>query len=360
ATIGGALKKIGGSAYGSKLASGHAPEFSHLFFSQAVSVGFNRLLATHPPLEDRIRRVEPGWNGKYILPVKANAEETVHSDPHAEASADLEQRRNILTGAVAAGVLSGQSAQRAIASIGQPGTDHLDYAQQVLGELGDELIAAAHEPFAARALIYALLLSPDAGIRAEQLRTLEAMALPDVYRELTVHKDAVLALAPECRLPLLELTIPALKDISADQYRTFKQCMNALVRADGAVDLLEWTLYHILIYNLEAVPPAPASQSLKSLPTECAVLLTVLARAGGYDDVDARAAVSVATEQLPFVVTLQSESDSRIGRLTEALRKLRQLKPLEKPALLKAMARCIEHNGAISAAEAELFRAVGE
>ncbi|HLD64798.1 MAG TPA: hypothetical protein VJA19_02025, partial [Pseudomonas sp.] len=43
-----------------------------------------------------------------------------------------------------------------------------------------------------------------------------------------------------------------------------------------------------------------------------------------------------------------------------AVNKLSQLKPLHKPRLLKALARCIEHDEHISVEEAELFRAVAD
>ena len=46
--------------------------------------------------------------------------------------------------------------------------------------------------------------------------------------------------------------------------------------------------------------------------------------------------------------------------LEAALKRLNQLQPLQKPRLLKAMARCIEHDGRIEVAEAELLRAVAD
>ena len=59
--IAGALKQIGGYESGSILASPNAPEASHLFFSQGLRSGFQMLFATHPPLEERIRRLDPNW-----------------------------------------------------------------------------------------------------------------------------------------------------------------------------------------------------------------------------------------------------------------------------------------------------------
>jgi Zn-dependent protease with chaperone function len=61
--IAGALKKIGEAAGGSRIENHHAAEASHLFFANGVSRGFTALMATHPPLTDRIRRIDPRSRG---------------------------------------------------------------------------------------------------------------------------------------------------------------------------------------------------------------------------------------------------------------------------------------------------------
>jgi len=60
-----ALKSIGAHASGSRLTATHAPDFSHMFFGEAVGGAFMSLLATHPPIEARIKRLEPGWDGTF-------------------------------------------------------------------------------------------------------------------------------------------------------------------------------------------------------------------------------------------------------------------------------------------------------
>ena len=65
--ISGALKKIGSSSgAGSYLGSPSAPEYSHAYFASGISGFWQSMFATHPPLEDRIKRVEPGWDGQYL------------------------------------------------------------------------------------------------------------------------------------------------------------------------------------------------------------------------------------------------------------------------------------------------------
>ncbi|MEX2450388.1 MAG: M48 family metalloprotease, partial [Rhodospirillales bacterium] len=56
-----ALKKIGASADGSRIGNAHAEEARHLFFAEAAG-NFAGLFATHPPLVERIRVLEPSFD----------------------------------------------------------------------------------------------------------------------------------------------------------------------------------------------------------------------------------------------------------------------------------------------------------
>ncbi|WP_338062046.1 hypothetical protein [Pseudomonas anguilliseptica] len=100
---------------------------------------------------------------------------------------------------------------------------------------------------------------------------------------------------------------------------------------------------------------------LPELADETCVVLSLLARAGGVDESAAQLAFKHASSELPFPLEqLLPASASNLSALEPALRRLSLLWPLQKPQLLKAMARCIEHDGQINTAEAELMRAVAD
>src|SRR5208337_2828203 len=63
--LSGALQRIGQYSYGSRLESEHAPDMCHMFFGNGVREPFFGLLATHPPIPDRIRAIDPAWDGKF-------------------------------------------------------------------------------------------------------------------------------------------------------------------------------------------------------------------------------------------------------------------------------------------------------
>jgi Zn-dependent protease with chaperone function len=68
--LAGALKKIGGFMAGSRVQSPNASEICHMFFGKAIRT----LFATHPPLTDRIYRLQPDFDGQF-LPLKISDEE---------------------------------------------------------------------------------------------------------------------------------------------------------------------------------------------------------------------------------------------------------------------------------------------
>ncbi|EHJ91509.1 M48 family metallopeptidase [Vreelandella boliviensis] len=359
--IGNALVKIGSHTLGSHLQATQAAEFSHLFFGQGVRQGFSQIMATHPPVKERIKRVMPDWDGRFEAtwpkqPDETDAPDSLDSD---ERSAAGHRFGSGAEPGTQAAVLTAASAQTAIGSMGQPDQRHLAQARATLGALPEQIRTAAHEPYAARALMHALLLSEDKATRKHQLEVLQQAAQPDVYQALMDYGPDVLKLDVALRLPLIELALPALRSLSMPQAQHFRICMERLIEADGQVSLFEWTLYQLLLNNLSEQGSGPSSLKLNDLQRECQMLLTVLAAAGQDDPDEISAALNAAESELPFSLTaIEDISDMRA--LSLAVERLRRLKPLHKPALLLAMARCIEHSGRILPAEAELFRAMSD
>ena len=69
-----ALKLIAGHAYQGQLVSSAAQSACHLFFAEGTSA-LRAALSSHPPLEERIRRLDPEWDGVFpiALPVAVAA-----------------------------------------------------------------------------------------------------------------------------------------------------------------------------------------------------------------------------------------------------------------------------------------------
>jgi Zn-dependent protease with chaperone function len=87
--IGDALKIIGGHSAGTFVETARAEEMSHLFFGQ-VRHRLWSAFATHPPIEERIERIDPQWDGQFITvtaPQSASTEEAEYDPGHLAAVA---------------------------------------------------------------------------------------------------------------------------------------------------------------------------------------------------------------------------------------------------------------------------------
>jgi uncharacterized tellurite resistance protein B-like protein len=327
--IAGALRRIGAAVFGSKLKSPRAAEASHMYFAE----GLASLFATHPPLDERIRRIDPQWDGQYPPALPADA----------VVGLDAETAQGFVAPPVAeeprvyAEPVSLRTVQHASAQVANPTRVHRTYVQELLAAIPQPLLDAAHEPYGARALIFALLLDAQADVRAAQLSALEKTADENVF-ELT-----------------LRLTL------SPSQYHEFTKCFLDLAGADHRISLFEWTLHHVLLRHLrpqfERVGPPPIVYvDFQGLEEHCSVLLSALSRASQHDDPVAFDAgvrhISEASLRLlpPDACTL--------GALDRSLRELARLAPKQRARLVNACAACICADSAVKVEECELLRAI--
>ncbi|OWP50363.1 M48 family metallopeptidase [Pseudomonas nitroreducens] len=341
-TIAGALKKIGSNPLGALLSAPRAAEYSHLYFGDGVGSSW---FDTHPPLKDRIRRVDPGWDGRY---------------PKFEPRLDVAlMNQEAWTAAVTGQPYQPSAVDVAVASVGAPTVAHLQEARSTLRRLEERLQRAAHDSEGAQALVYGLLLDSEPGQRARQLEAIKQRLNLSLALQLDLLEESLLRLDPGQRLPLLDLAMPALKQLDTPAFLALRENMALLIKLDGKVKLLEWTLLRIIERNLRPGSGKIGNVALAELSEACATLLAFLARVGETSDLQTEQAFADAWSGLPFAPRSLPAAAS-LRDLEAALKQLEQLRPLQKPQLLKALARCIEHDGHITAGEAELMRAVAD
>lgn len=378
--IAGALKKIGGTDGGSRIADAHADEMSHMFFSQSFRslFGLGGLLATHPPLEQRIRAVEPGWNGRFVRATVAEpAQDEAEAEPGAQrsdapAAAPPFDALHVVddvagpTGALPAAVATGLGAAVAGATLGQVEPASVDRAHALIDGIPAALRSAAHDPFGARAAMYVLLLSDDDAVRSRQLDHIDREAepgVPELVRELLA---AAQHLPHASRLPLTHLAVPALKTLAPRQYERFKGNLVALIRADARLSRFEWVLHQVLTKELRAHFGGASrrrgpGRALRDERAACATLLSAIARTGHADEQARIEAWSAGWQALGL---FGPEPDHDAGedpnqqRLNEAMRRLRDLAPLAKPKLIKACIATAAHDGLLLDDERDLLQGV--
>jgi len=356
--IGGALKKIGTA--GSMLHNSGANEISHMFFGQAVSHFMGNLMATHPPLPKRIKAIDPGWRGVFPTTVAPQSITTLTGtasgfagNPNIEGvGVDVESLPDV---------------------VGRPDDRSYRTADAIIESTDSLCLNAARDPCEAHLLIYSLLLHE--GLDAAKENTNQAVAKQtEILAQFNEGERAVIAkLQKELtqeddlhRLALLELAVPALKQMSHSQYKAFIRQVIALIRADRRIELFEWVLHRLLLKELtphfeRPRPPKVRFKSVTQVKDSAALLVATLAHFGHESAVDANAAYTQAIEELK----LDSEPEhplvnreDNFAALNDALKELRDLTPLQKPKLLKACARSVLYDGYISPEEGALLQGI--
>ncbi|MDF7823198.1 M48 family metalloprotease [Pontiellaceae bacterium B12227] len=377
--LAGALKKIGGLAQGSRLRAARRDEVSHMCFGNGLR---GTLFATHPPLKKRIQWLEPGFNGRYEnVTLKAIGKTLTQTegaprlhDERVQGVADIynspvpfPEKRTAGPTPKAPAKPKPLNGHALLESIGQPMQQHEETARTLIASIPVQVREYASSPYGARMLIYFMLLDRNEAVQNKQLALIEQMAEPEVFQTLEKAVPNIGKIDPALRLPIIDLTIPALRFLSVGQYTAFMQVVNALIDADEQVDIFEFALQRVLSHHLGPLfegnnRSRPANYySIRGLVAETSMLLSVLARKSHEFGVEAASAFLAATELIDepkaeFVLIDRPECTWE--KLDVALEKLNEGSGQVKKQVLAAALACMMHDKEITVEEVELFRAV--
>ncbi len=353
AGIAGALKKIGGLEEQSRIRDAHAEELSHLFFADAFAGSLLNWLATHPPLMERIRRLDPSFDGTFPRTLPLPAEVPAREGPAAAAPAPLAVRPARI--AAVPETLAGQAGTLAPA--------HLAFAAALKDQIPQPLWDAAAEPYAAQAVVYSLLLDAQPAVRQRRLDALRAAVGESYCQQACRWLSEVDALPAEARLPLAQQAVPALKQIAPSQYAEFRRAVEALVRADGRLELFEYALQAVVLRALDlhfglAKPSRPRYYGLGRLLDPLATVLSALAYVGQRTPEQAQQAFELAAARTRRTMALRPKDQCTLGQLDAALAQLRLAAPKVKRQILEACVACVAADGTVTRREGELLRAI--
>ncbi|TNZ79314.1 M48 family metallopeptidase [Vibrio parahaemolyticus] len=329
--IAGALKKIGSNVQGSTLNTKASDEMSHMMFGQSKLSGFSGLFATHPPLDERIRRIEPNWNGSYAQ--------------HSHAQNTAFGNEQVSGFAVGGGSPASQSAS--------PSEQLSETGQQLISQLPPELVDIAREPYSARFIAFALIFD-GSDIQREMIKSYVPLAsqstlLPWLDYDLPLH----------LRFPLLELALPALKSLSEAQKISLCKVLRELSETDNQYSLAEWCVINLLEKQLLAsFGFIKQHKTLKQLEESVFWLLRELAWVSHSQADKAQRAYHCALAHLGFPEVKLEPANSNWHLSRAALELLLQLKPKDRRMFVKACRLAIESDGEITVAEGELYRVI--
>ena len=364
--LAGALKKIGGLAAGSLVGHSKAEEISHMFFSNGLKASWIGAFSTHPPLDDRITKLDPAFNGKYPKVLRSQVQDPGEDEidkalKTGKAKQPLEQMPKG-AGMIALAILAADP-KNVTRDIGAPLRDHMEYARQLLDLIPAQVREAASNPFGARAVIYGLLLDQDETVRSQQMVHLENAADQAVFAATESILPLMLALEEEVRLPLMDLAMPSLRSLSLDQFRSFEENISILVKTDSRVSLFEFTLQYIIVRRLERnfiTPQRSITEinSIRDVAHEISCILSLLANLGHKRDEAPQAFSGAAATftQHGSQLHYMNRKECQDIRLADILNRLTNLSPRVKQSLITACFQCLIHDKQITMKEAEFFR----
>lgn len=354
--IADALKIIGGYSAGSQVFSSGAGEASHMFIAKAL--GSWASFDTHPPLQERIYTIEPNWNGQFIR-------RALRVEPSTSQSSALHGEQDRKRQAA----MAAMAAQTFIASRAQTGANDdsiLHDARQQHQGIPVFLQQQLKEPFGACAVVLALLLDSNEPIKERQYEFIEQVEIKGLMLQTRQLSDDVQALPASQRWPLLELAMPALKQLSLAQYKSFKRALLLVIRADKKFELFEWclfqTLRHYLAADFEKNKIARARfKKVSEVAEEYNIVLSSLVWFGHDDDQQddiQRAFSRGANTAGLYNIQLMLREQCQLDDFIKAVEKLANCYPLIKPKLLKGLCDCARHDGVIADQEREMIAAI--
>jgi Zn-dependent protease with chaperone function len=406
----GALVKIAALPEGSALVAADAEQAAHMFFAE----GLSRVFATHPPILERIRELDPHFNARELEAAAAEPDQ----DPTA---AEVAGHPGTAAGAVAAGGLAGRGAAAGAAAVGvlggavvgrsggglgglgqlarpgpapasamagatasgaawqgaatsnspaahfatqvgQPDMAHIVHAQAVRLALPQPIRELTESPGGAQALVIALLISSDPAVRDQQLAILgksaNAASLAVIQRVIPLTQ----ALDPMLRLPALQRAFPALRRSTVPQRKALAQLSTELIHADARIDVFEFCLAKLLemLLNDDLDASAPhGTVTLEAAANEIALLFAVFAQVGTQDERAARESYEVGISTvLPMRRPPYAAVADWTRQLSAALPRLEDLHPFAKKALIEGLVKTIANDEVLMEEEAELLRTV--
>ena len=325
--LAGALYKIKTLSYGSRLTNFHAEDLSHMCIGSVLRV--NGWLATHPPLDDRINAIDQAYIGTQ------RAKEIIE-----RRAVEKSQSKSIHVSHSGAGV---------VASVGNFSAQQLAAAGQIYSDIPDMLLHALHEPEGAECVIYALLSADN---------------MPEnIQRKVNGCRVLTDGLDRRLRLPIIDIALPQIKQLSSDKRQSFVNTVEAVLKADNRYTLNEYiifTIIHQYLSDKSGRADVVRYHSFKSLKDELRLLMSMMVLCSGQNqqrksNMYRRATRVFINEELSLY-----EEAVKPSEISDALEKIRKSSMPLRKIFIEVCVDMVMDDGIIMPAEAELLRAICE
>jgi Zn-dependent protease with chaperone function len=352
--IAGAFEKL--QRMDSRIITPGAEAASHMFFGNALSPSFwEDMLATHPPLGERILRVR-GLQARNL-----------GSTPAATRHQNSSHAQNSLVMGLAGGATAKTTAEQVVNQVGTVAPEHFAHAQALLSQLPESLRVAVREQQSATAVVLALALEVEnESVRERQITWLREVQPADVVEKILVFNSEIRQLNSKLRLPLLDLTIAALRQGSATDCKRLCKCIHGLVIVNNSLSLWHFVLQLVLWHRLQPCinPQASVSvefTSIEQVWTDGILVLSALARVGHAQADAAAYAFRCGVFRLPGAGRKEISDvlvEANLADVKKSIDRLRLASPKIKQAIVDACAHTVLVDNKVTPQEADLLRAI--
>lgn len=360
--IANALKKIGGYTEKSYLRAADPEEISHMLFARG-SRRYMAFLATHPPLVQRIKALDPSFREEDFLKALPQTEKG-----HQEGDARMFAGASGATDATPPGDqrLAATHGRSISATIGRPDAEQIGFARRLRESIPESLYDAAHSEASAYLLTIALVLDRTGGHVERQLHLVAEQLGSERTSDVRRYYDQLMQAGPAYGLPLLEIAFPALKRRPEPQLRFLVDLIRRLVETDGEIDLFEYCFYQVLTGNLrqhgDPERAVPGGVSKKEARKAALQLVRIVTDKGNEEPSQRDAAWRAGAVELGrWASDTGAEAvagSTSVADMDRALDILRRIDSGSRERLIQALSATIGHDKRMTVVEAELMRAI--
>jgi len=349
--ISGALKKI--AYYHSNLDSPAAETYSHLYFAEGVSSFFSTLTATHPPLKDRIKKIEPRWNGRFPNYGKLKKPDPHEKEQVTKKEKEQERKERFEQGAIAAAMMR----------VGEIKEEEIEQVQKEISELDAKVQERLSDPLGAQAVILSLLYDSD---YKKELFEVVQEENPYLLLEFASFMNEAHEGLKEQSALIIALSLNALKSLSVEQYQRFKKIVEVFVTVDNEVTLFEWSLQYIIQRPLEMhlglrKVPKRTSTHLGAIKEEVEVIYSMLMQAQYDNEQEAQAAFERTKKEIQ-AGALQYVPKENIdhARFVHCVMAIERAKPAIAERIFEGVLYGIKVDGKVSNGENTFVHAIAQ
>jgi len=361
--IAGALRKIRSST--SLMENEYAEEMSHMFFGQGVKAAITGMFATHPPLKERIKRINKAFLAREKAPpgkTSSTVKKEQTEKPRTGIGAEDIARVAVITAVMAEATTVKAVPGDVYDSLGNPLPEHVAYAAALLEELPDELREALQHEEGACTAVFALLLHQDGAYKQRQLDAISAAYSQAVTEQVLSLNNVTVKLGRSFNLPIIDMALAALEQMEQSHRMKFINTLRDVIEADRKISLNEFVVFSLVDEQLGEESGKPYRyryNSLAALSSEITLVLSIIAISGHRELIEAEKSFTKAIKSIGQNNTkLLSHDRINMKNISQALKKIKLLNPQVKAKLVHAMIESVLADNEVKISETELMRAI--